>query len=127
MGGLVGSLKFWFSPEGRITRFQYWVGTFVLLVVTIPLMIPTELFVPDPPPNLDMIEFILSIILLWPGLALTTKRCHDRNRSGWFQLVILVPFAGAIWLLLELGGMEGTRGTNRFGPDPLPPRPVWDV
>jgi uncharacterized membrane protein YhaH (DUF805 family) len=47
------------------------------------------------------------------------KRCHDRNRSGWFQLISLVPIVGALWLLFDLGILRGTDGPNRFGPAPL--------
>lgn len=124
---VLGSLRFWFSPDGRISRFHYWAGTFVLLIVTIPLLIPTELFVSAQSDTIDQAELILSIIMIWPGIALTTKRCHDRNRSGWFQLVVLVPILGALWLLIDLGALEGTKGTNRFGPDPIPGRGVLDV
>jgi len=36
---------------------------------------------------------------------------------GWF--VILVPVIGGLWSLIETGFLPGTRGSNRFGPDPL--------
>src|SRR3979490_1787914 len=56
---------------------------------------------------------------LWPCIAVGAKRCHDRNRSGWFQLISLVPIVGALWLLFDLGILRGTDGPNRFGPAPL--------
>ena len=34
-------------------------------------------------------------------------------------IAALVPIIGGIWLLVELGILEGSRGPNRFGPDPL--------
>jgi uncharacterized membrane protein YhaH (DUF805 family) len=37
------------------------------------------------------------------------------------MLVIIIPAIGWI-ILLVLMAMEGTRGPNRFGPDPLPER-----
>ncbi len=54
-----------------------------------------------------------------PGFAGTTKRWHDRNRSGWWSLLLLVPVIGWIWVFISLGCRDGSRGPNRFGPDPL--------
>lgn len=52
-----------------------------------------------------------------PGLAVSVRRLHDQDRSGWLLLLWLVPFLG--WFaLLVLMCLDGTRGPNRFGPDP---------
>jgi len=54
---------------------------------------------------------------LIPGLAVAVRRLHDQDRSGWLLLLILIPFFG--WFaLLVLMCLDGTRGANRFGPDP---------
>jgi uncharacterized membrane protein YhaH (DUF805 family) len=47
------------------------------------------------------------------------KRFHDRDKSGWWLLISLVPLIGPLWLLVELGFLQGSEGANRFGPDPL--------
>jgi uncharacterized membrane protein YhaH (DUF805 family) len=47
------------------------------------------------------------------------KRCHDRGYSGWMSLISLIPLAGFIWVIVALGVMEGTKGPNPYGPDPL--------
>jgi uncharacterized membrane protein YhaH (DUF805 family) len=52
-----------------------------------------------------------------PNLAVSVRRLHDQDKSGWWILIALVPLIGGIWLLV-LYCMEGTRGPNRFGPDP---------
>jgi uncharacterized membrane protein YhaH (DUF805 family) len=59
------------------------------------------------------------LAVIVPGFAGLAKRCHDRDRSGWFQLISLIPLIGSIWLLVEVGFLRGTPGPNRFGPDPL--------
>ena len=56
--------------------------------------------------------------VLYPWIAVGIKRCHDRNRTGWFLLIGLIPLV-SIWLVVELGFLRGTVGQNRFGPDPL--------
>lgn len=57
---------------------------------------------------------------LVPGLAVSVRRLHDQDRSGWLLLLWLVPLLG--WFaLLVLMCLEGTRGPNRHGPDPKDP------
>jgi len=58
-----------------------------------------------------MLTMILQLALLIPSIALAVRRAHDTDRSGWY---ILIPIYGIIivWFF------EGTRGPNRFGPDP---------
>jgi len=51
-------------------------------------------------------------------LALTFRRLHDRNKSGWWLLLLLIPLVDAIIILIWFM-MRGTAGDNRYGPDPL--------
>ena len=53
-----------------------------------------------------------------PAILVYIKRFHDRDKSGWWMLIVLIPIVGAIWLLVELGFLPGTPGPNRFGPPP---------
>jgi len=46
------------------------------------------------------------------------RRLHDTDRSGWWWLLALVPIVGWI-ILLVWNCSRGTRGPNRYGPDPL--------
>ena len=63
-------------------------------------------------------EGALIAIQFGVNLALMAKRLHDRDRSAWFLLAVVVPVIGAIWLVLELYLYRGTAGPNRFGPAP---------
>jgi Predicted membrane protein len=60
----------------------------------------------------------LELMVLIACLMLHVKRCHDRDRSGWFVLVALVP-PFTLWYLIETLCLRGTQGSNRFGRDPL--------
>lgn len=64
------------------------------------------------------LAFAVILILMVPTLAVTARRLHDTNRSGWWQLLLFVPFLGAIGLcvLLLLPPAE----PNRYGPPPAP-------
>src|SRR5260370_2056147 len=56
---------------------------------------------------------------LWIGLVVSVKRWHDRNKSGRWDLLTLVPEVGWLWTLVECGFLKGTTGPNRFRHDPL--------
>ena len=67
---------------------------------------------------IGIMSVVVTLLALWPAIAAGAKRCHDRNRSGWFQLVFLIPIV-FFWPIIEIYFLRGTKGTNRFGPDPL--------
>jgi len=72
-----------------------------------------------------MISGILTFI---PNLALNVKRCHDRNKTGWFVLISVIPILGWIWYTVEIWFLEGTDAENRFGRPPAKFQPVdWGV
>ena len=61
--------------------------------------------------------FVAGII---PALAVTVRRMHDQDKSGWFILVNFIPYIGGL-ILLVLTFLPGTDGENRYGPDPRNP------
>jgi uncharacterized membrane protein YhaH (DUF805 family) len=86
----------------------------------------------------------IAVVGIWIMAATTIKRLHDRNKSGWWIVaffiapamlgsladrlddesyvavaVALVAFGFYAWGFVELPFFKGTRGPNRFGPDPL--------
>ncbi|SNS46807.1 Uncharacterized membrane protein YhaH, DUF805 family [Sphingomonas laterariae] len=60
---------------------------------------------------------IAMLALFLPSLAVGVRRLHDTDRSGWWILIGLVPIIGTI-VLLVFYCTDGTKGPNRFGPDP---------
>ena len=59
-----------------------------------------------------------SLYIMVPGLAVAVRRLHDLDKSGWYLLIGLIPLVGGIILIVWYAS-EGTRGPNRYGPDPL--------
>ncbi|NPU70018.1 DUF805 domain-containing protein [Bradyrhizobium sp. 83012] len=100
-------LRFLFSFDGRVSRSAYWLG----LVLAFAFFVVVAVV---PPLAFNNAVLGLSLLALWPTLAIGAKRCHDRGRSGWYQLVGLIPFVGQITLFIELGFLRGTDGPNRF-------------
>jgi uncharacterized membrane protein YhaH (DUF805 family) len=118
------------SFNGRINRAKWWLGSIAVFVVLVVLMMVLMFAVggsmtvgPDGQlqggGTMSIISIIVYLAALWPSLALQVKRWHDRDKSGWWVLINLVPFIGGIWALIECGFLEGTKGPNKFGPDPL--------
>jgi uncharacterized membrane protein YhaH (DUF805 family) len=102
-------LSFLFSFDGRIGRRTYWLY-FVLPLLAIFLVAAVVV----PPLSFNRVLLVLFLLTIWPTLAVGAKRCHDRDRSGWYQLVGLIPVVGPFVLLIELGVLQGTVGPNRF-------------
>ena len=120
------------SFQGRINRQSYWMGAIVLAVIAAVLIggafaLFATFTATDEPGKYNMqmspigwvISAVAYVAMIWFGLAIQIKRWHDRDKSGWWVLIALVPVIGGIWALVECGFLRGTSGANRFGPDPL--------
>jgi len=117
-----------FSFQGRIPRRQYWGGIGIQMLIFVPIGAIAGFLIPvvsrhgDSSSALPILLGILAIPLgvfaIWVGLALNIKRWHDRDKSGWWMLIGLIPYIGGLWQLIECGCLRGTEGPNRFGEDP---------
>ncbi|MBS7778651.1 DUF805 domain-containing protein [Acidovorax sp. CCYZU-2555] len=77
--------------SGRATRSEYW--WFVLFIILASLGISMIS---------DVLGAIFGLATLLPSIAAATRRLHDTNRSGWWQLICLVPLIGWIVLIVFL-------------------------
>jgi uncharacterized membrane protein YhaH (DUF805 family) len=129
------NLQTFLSFDGRNARKTFWLALLVMIIISwiLQLIIFTVFGVsmmsdPNATPEQAMAQVsgmlvplgIVLLLTLWPSLAIYTKRWHDRNKSGWWSLILFIPLIGGIWMLVELGFLRGTEGANRFGPDPIP-------
>ena len=103
-------LKKYFVFQGRASRSEYW---WFQLIVSPSYYISTFL-------QNELSYFFLGITLFTfiPAISAGVRRLHDTNRSGFFLLISFIPFIGGLILLFFLIP-EGTKGKNRFGPNPL--------
>lgn len=118
-------LKQYADFSGRARRTEFWMFVLVSVLISIVLaivdtMIGTATVYGDG----SMVTFspgilggLYSLAVLIPSIAVTVRRLHDTDRSGWWFLIQLIPLVGAIVLLVFVC-LEGTRGPNRFGVDP---------
>lgn len=68
--------------------------------------------------GLQPLSTLFSLGILLPSLAVTVRRLHDIDRTGWWWWIILIPLLGFI-VLLVFHSLRGSEGSNRYGPDPL--------
>jgi uncharacterized membrane protein YhaH (DUF805 family) len=103
-------LSFYFSFHGRVSRKAYVLYLFLpwWFTIVLTLLLSSPLW-------FDNALLIAYGLLFWPSIAVGTKRYHDRNRSGWFQLLSLIPIVGPLWVNVELAFFPGTKGANSFG------------
>jgi uncharacterized membrane protein YhaH (DUF805 family) len=64
------------------------------------------------------VAFIALTLVQIATLAMWVRRLHDRNKSGAWLVLALVPVVGQAWMVWELGFRPGVPGANRFGPPP---------
>ncbi len=128
---MLGYLDFLFlSYSGRIGRSTYWISLIVLGAVQLAaiwgllqLSHGSLMQLGADPETLGkgLMERvvlpvgIVSALFLYPTYAITTKRWHDRDKSGWWSLIGFVPIIGGLWYLIELGFLGGSDGANSYG------------
>nr|WP_325253515.1 DUF805 domain-containing protein [Amylibacter sp.] len=94
--------------SGRATRPEFW--WWVLFVFVASLILTTI----DTILGLTLFSPLFSLATLLPGLAVSARRLHDINRSGWWQLIMLIPLIGFI-ILIFWYTRPSDQGANRFG------------
>ena len=118
---------------GRARRMEFWLFWLLLIGIEIVFSIligmvggsMTALVDPSvgmaamsgPAMGLWAVYGLIMLGLLIPSLAVSMRRLHDTNRSGWWILIGLIPFLGAL-VLIVFYLLDGTPGPNKYGPDP---------
>ena len=113
--------------SGRARRSEFWYFILANSIIALVLYIPMLYSIINIDPYTEEIGstfFIFyGILMLYslatfiPNLALTVRRLHDVGKSGWFYLVGIIPFVGAI-LLLYWFCQDGELNENKWGHNP---------
>jgi uncharacterized membrane protein YhaH (DUF805 family) len=112
------ALKKYAVFSGRSRRTEYWY--FVLFVVLISIvlsLIDALIGTSNSSMGGGLLSGIFGLATLVPSIAVSVRRLHDIDRTGWWVLIGLVPLIG--WLvLLVFHVQDSTPGTNRYGSNP---------
>ncbi len=84
--------------QGRASRSEYWWFFLFIVIVSVAASWLS-----------DILCGLVSLALLVPSISAATRRLHDTERSGWWQLISLIPVIGVIVLIF----LPGTRGQGR--------------
>jgi uncharacterized membrane protein YhaH (DUF805 family) len=103
---------------GRAQRKEYWFFYLFTVLITLGLAILDMLIGSfDRVTGVGVLSGLYSLAVLIPNLAVTVRRLHDTNRSGWWFFIVLVPFIGGIVLFIFLV-QDSTPGENQYGANP---------
>lgn len=96
---------------GRARRQEYWMFTLVSVIISLVLAIV------DFALGTGLVGWLYALAVLLPTLAVGARRLHDTGRTGWWQLIGIIPVVGAI-VLIVFFATDGDRQPNAYGPDP---------
>lgn len=125
----------YFDFSGRSRRLEYWLFTLLTILVTIlsivlifagfPVAADWQASGTGPEFGIAFWLGLGGMGVFWlasfiPGIAVTIRRFHDQDLSGWLYLLNFIPYIGGL-IVFVMMCLDGTRGANRFGPDPKEP------
>ena len=117
MGWYLEALKKYAVFSGRSRRKEYWYFVLFNLIVSLVLSAIDALLGTFSSANVGLLSGIYGLAVLIPSIAVSVRRLHDIDRTGWWVLISLVPVIGTI-VLLVFAVLDGTPDENRFGPNP---------
>jgi uncharacterized membrane protein YhaH (DUF805 family) len=98
-----------FSIRGRIRRLEYGISYLIYIAYYMVTGLVTG-FLQNEDSRYALLFFVLMLPAFWFLIAQGTKRCHDRDNSGWYQII---PFYGLVMLF-----GDGNSGENGYGLNP---------
>ncbi len=104
--------------SGRARRKEYWYFSLFNLLITIVLAVidgMTGTLIAEA--NIGLLGGIYALAILIPFLAVSVRRLHDTDRSGWWLLIALIPLIGAIVILVFMV-QDSKPNENQYGSNP---------
>ncbi len=104
--------------SGRARRKEYWYFVLFNIIISIVLAVidgVTGSFSAEA--GMGLLGGIYTLAVLIPGIAVSVRRLHDTERSGWWLLIALVPLIGVIVLLVFMV-QDSKLGQNQYGANP---------
>ena len=112
MNYFLDPLKKYADFTGRASKTEYWM--FILFYTLIYIV----LIAIDYATGMGVLSLIFSLALLVPSVSVATRRLHDIDRSGWWQLIVLIPLIGIIVILVFMA-QDSDPDANRYGDKPI--------
>jgi uncharacterized membrane protein YhaH (DUF805 family) len=106
--------------NGRAHREEFWMFMLVNFLVSIGIGIVGGII------HLPILQILYSLAVAVPGLAVGARRLHDTNKTGWLQLLLLIPLIGLI-VMIVFWAQDSDAGDNQYGPNPKGAAPAAPV
>ena len=103
--------------NGRARRSEFWWFMLASLLASIVASIIDAAIGSDVGAGTGVVSLLLSLGLLIPTLAVGARRLHDTGKTGWWQLIALVPLVGMI-VLIVFWAQDGHPNPNQHGQSP---------
>jgi uncharacterized membrane protein YhaH (DUF805 family) len=111
------AFKKYFDFSGRATRSEYWWFILFSTIASIILSILDGVFgTYDAQMGTGLLSGIYSLAVIIPSIAVAARRLHDIGKSGWWQLLLIIPIVGVIILIIWLA--TDSKEDNKYGPNP---------
>lgn len=115
-------IDLFFSFKGRIGRLAYFGSTLALIIIGVTSTFALNIISQNLNSNyssgvipiLIIIGFAIMGVGVWSSLAITIKRLHDRDKSGWWMFMGFFPVIGPILAIIELFFLGGIDNPNKF-------------
>jgi uncharacterized membrane protein YhaH (DUF805 family) len=117
MNWYMAVLKKYAEFTGRARRKEYWMFALINFLICVVLVVIDVQSGMSNPMGLGVLSGLYSLAVFVPSLAVSVRRLHDTDRSGWWLLILLVPLIGAIVFLVFML-LDSQPGENRHGPSP---------
>ncbi len=113
MNAYLDGMRRYFHFRGRSTKSEYWFFSLVVVVLgIIAVVLDAVVLGSSKPAGFTALVYIAHLI---PSLAVTVRRLHDADKSGWLVLLLVVPLLN-LGCYVVFGCLASTPGGNRFGP-----------
>jgi uncharacterized membrane protein YhaH (DUF805 family) len=97
--------------SGRARRKEYWMFFLFILIFAVMANILNIVL------RTTVINILYVLVIFIPNLAVSVRRLHDIDKSGWWIFINLIPLIGSIWYLVLLA-TDGNPGDNQYGQNP---------
>ncbi|MCC7249971.1 MAG: DUF805 domain-containing protein [Lysobacter sp.] len=111
MNWYIDVIKRYFDFNGRARRQEFWMFMLISFVIAIVIAIIANMI------KFPMLSNLYSLAVLLPTLGVGARRLHDTGKSGWWQLIGIVPLIGII-VLIVFWAKDSDPGDNQFGSNP---------
>ena len=118
MNWYLEALKKYAVFSGRARRKEYWYFFLFNILISIVLAVIDGMTgTLDAEAGIGLLGGIYGLAVLIPGLAVSVRRLHDTDRSGWWLLIVLIPLIGAIVILVFMV-QDSKPNENQYGSNP---------